>query len=87
VKFGMKTLMISGAMIGFCLGLALGMFSHSEWPSMLWHACAAAAALGLLTRWWGRAWTRNLQTAVYERRVAEAAARQQNPSSNTFPKK
>ena len=87
MKFGMKTLMVSGAMIGFCLGVALGLMGHTQWPTMLWHACAAAAALGLLTRWWGRVWMRNLQTAVYERRVAEAAARQQTPASNPFGKK
>jgi hypothetical protein len=46
----------------------------------------AAAALGLLMRWWGRVWLRSLQEALYERRAAEALARQQKQTPNTSKK-
>ena len=74
-------LMLTGAMIGFSLGLALGFAGRAEWPTTLWHACMAAAVLGWLMRWWGRVWTRGLQASLEQRRALEAAARQQNPST------
>jgi hypothetical protein len=76
----MKTLMLIGAMIGFSLGIALGFAGSAEWPTMLWHACAAAAVLGWLLRWWGQVWTRGLRDALEQRRAVEATARKQNPS-------
>jgi hypothetical protein len=75
----MKTLMLIGAMIGFALGIALGFAGQAEWPTMLWHACAAAALLGWLMRWWGHVWTRGLQASLEQRHALEMAARQQNP--------
>jgi galactitol-specific phosphotransferase system IIC component len=82
----MKLFMLSGAIIGFSLGLALGFAGQAEWSSMLWHACAAAAALGLLARWWGRVWLRGLHVSVLERRAAEIAARQKNQSTTPLKK-
>jgi hypothetical protein len=78
----MKTLMLCGAMIGFCLGLALGYAGRAEWPSMLWRACAAAAVLGVLMRWWAGVWLRSFQASLLERRAAEIAARQQAPATS-----
>ena len=78
----MKTLMLMGAMIGFALGIALGIAGRAAWPTTLWHACAAAAFLGWLMRWWARVWTSNLRDALEQRRATEAAARQQNPSTS-----
>jgi hypothetical protein len=74
----LKTLMLIGAVTGFCLGIATGLAVGTDWPTTLWRACAAAAALGWLMRWWGRVWLRGLQVAIYERRLAEAASRQQS---------
>jgi hypothetical protein len=82
----MKILMLIGAMIGFSLGIALGFAGQAEWPTMLWHACAAAAVLGWLMRWWGRVWTCGLRASLEHRRALELTARQQNPS-NTLAKK
>lgn len=82
----MKLFMISGAIIGFTLGLALGVSGQAEWPTMLWHACAAAAGLGLLARWWGKVWLRGLHVSLLERRAAEAAARQKNQSTTPLKK-
>jgi hypothetical protein len=82
----MKTLMLTGAMGGFVTGLALGFARRTEWPSMLWHACAAATATGLSLGWWGRVWLRGLQASLEDRRAQEAAARQQTPST-TIKKK
>ena len=82
----MKMLMLTGAMIGFSLGLALGFAGQAAWPTMLWHACAAAAVLGWLMRWWGRVWTTGLRASLEERRALEAAARQQTPSPSLAKK-
>ena len=82
----MKTLMLIGAMIGFSLGIALGFTGRAEWPTMLWHACAAAAILGWLMRWWGHVWTRGLRASLEQRHALEMAARPQNPLK-TLPKK
>ena len=76
----MKTLMLMGAIIGFLLGICLGYAGRATWPTMLWHACAAAAFLGWLMRWWGGVWTRSLRASLEHRRALEAAARQQNPT-------
>jgi hypothetical protein len=82
----MKMLMLIGAAIGFLLGIALGLAGHVDWPATLLRACACAAALGWLMRWWGRVWFRGLEASIYERRLAEATARQQ-PSQPTNPAK
>jgi hypothetical protein len=82
----MKMLMLSGAMIGFLLGIALGFAGRAEWPTMLWHAAAAAAGLAWLMRWWGRVWTRELRSSLEQRRVLEAAARQPSPSPSLLKK-
>ena len=75
-------LMLIGATIGFALGIALGLAGRAEWPTMLWHAAAAAAGLGWLMRWWGHVWTRGLRASLEQRRALEAAARQQTPSTS-----
>ena len=76
--------MLIGAMIGFCLGMALGLAGRAEWPTMLWRSCAAAAVLGWLMLWWGRVWTRGLRTSLEHRRALEVAARQQQPPASRF---
>jgi hypothetical protein len=63
----MKIFMLTGAMTGFAIGIALGFAGSAGWPSTLWHACVGAAALGLLMRWWGRTWTRGLRDALEQR--------------------
>jgi len=78
--------MLCGAMVGFCLGLALGYAGRAEWPSMLWRACAAAAVLGVLMRWWAKVWFQGFRTSLLERRAAELAARQQAPAKSTSRK-
>jgi hypothetical protein len=82
----MRTLMLIGAMIGFCLGIALGLVGRAQWPTMLWRASAGAAALGWLMLWWGRVWTRGLRASLEQRRAQEAAARQQQPPPSRFKK-
>jgi hypothetical protein len=82
----MKMLMLIGAMIGFSLGIALGIAGRAEWPTMLLHACAASALLGWLMRWWGRVWTRELRSALEQRRALEVTARQQNQSPSLAKK-
>jgi len=71
---GMKMLMLIGAILGFALGIALGLVAQAEWPSMLWRASVGAAVVGLLMRWWGRIWVRGLQDALEQQRVAQTAS-------------
>jgi hypothetical protein len=63
----MKRLMILGGLMGFCIGVAFGLVQGSAWPSILWRACAATYAAGLLMRWWGRVWIQGLQQSYQER--------------------
>jgi hypothetical protein len=60
----MKALLLIGGFLGFGIGLIFSWAQESAWPSCLWHACLAAYVGGLLLRWWGRAWRRNLEMAL-----------------------
>jgi len=82
----MKTLMLTGTVIGFLLGIGLGFAGRTDWPSAFLHAAAAAAALGLLMRWWGGVWLRGLRTSCEQRRLAEMVARQQAHSTSAQKK-
>jgi galactitol-specific phosphotransferase system IIC component len=82
----MKMLMLTGTAIGFLLGIALGLAAGTDWPSAFLHATAAAAALGLLMRWWGGVWLRGLRASYEQRRLAETAARQQAHSTSAQKK-
>lgn len=70
----MKIFMLTGAMLGFLLGIALGLGAGSDWPSTLWHACAGALALGVLMRWWARVWLRGFHETLEQRRSTQATA-------------
>ena len=71
----MKALMVLGAILGFLIGAGFGLAGRTEWPSALWNACAAACAAGLLMRWWGGIWLKNLEMAIHQRRRAGPAVR------------
>jgi hypothetical protein len=60
----MKLLLLIGGLLGFGIGLIFGWAQESAWPSCLWHACIAAYVGGLLLRWWGRAWRKNLEIGL-----------------------
>ena len=66
----MKLLMILGGMIGFAIGLGFGYARQSSGASILWRSCIAAAAAGLLMRWWGQVWMRCLQESHQQRLAA-----------------
>jgi hypothetical protein len=63
----MKALIVLGAIVGFLIGAAFGLAGHSQWPDALWHACAAALAAGVLTRWWSRVWMQGLRDSLAQR--------------------
>lgn len=71
----MKMLMILGGLLGFGIGISLGLIQHSDWSSMLWRSAIAAYGAGLLMRWWGGVWMRGLKEVGEERIVAAARAR------------
>jgi hypothetical protein len=63
----MKALIILGAIVGFVMGAAFGLAGNSPWPNALWHACAAALAAAVLTRWWSRVWMQSLRDSLDQR--------------------
>jgi hypothetical protein len=63
----MKALIVLGAIVGFLTGAAFGVAGRSPWPDALWHACAAALASGVLTRWWSRVWMQSLRDSLEQR--------------------
>ncbi|HOW65001.1 MAG TPA: hypothetical protein P5186_08525 [Candidatus Paceibacterota bacterium] len=66
----MKLLMITGGLLGFLIGTALGLAQNSPWPDIIWKASVVAYVAGLLMRWWGRVWIRELQNAALARQTA-----------------
>lgn len=60
----MKALMILGAIVGFLIGLGMGLAAGCSGATTLWRACAAALGTAVLVRWWGGIWLRNLQDAL-----------------------
>jgi hypothetical protein len=69
----MKLMMILGGLVGFAIGVALGIAQQSAWPTVLWRASAASLLAGLLMRWWGKLWIHSLEQSRRERRRADNA--------------
>lgn len=70
----MKPLMILGGLLGFGIGVSVGLLQQSDWPSILWRSAVAAYGAGMLMRWWGQIWMQGLKE-VGEERIAAARAR------------
>lgn len=70
----MKPLMILGGLLGFGIGVSVGLVQQSDWPSILWRSALAAYGAGMLMRWWGGVWLKGLNE-VGEERLAAARAR------------
>jgi hypothetical protein len=70
----MKSLLLIGGMLGFAIGLLFSWAQDSSWPATLWRAAIAAYFTGIMMRWWGRAWRKNLEKALLERQSALSAA-------------
>ncbi len=62
----MKKLMLLGGMLGFGIGVVFGRLQEASDATILWRACVAALAAGLLMRWWGRLWITNLKATLAE---------------------
>jgi hypothetical protein len=63
----MKSLIVFGAIVGFLIGAGFGLAGNSPMPTVLWHACAAALAAAILTRWWSRVWIQSLRDSLDQR--------------------
>lgn len=77
----MKFLMMMGAMVGFGIGFGFSCLQKVPWPNVIWHACVAAYVAGMLLRWWGRLWEKNLRLALIEKEAANV--RSEGPSTPT----
>lgn len=66
-KTRMKLLLLLGALLGFAIGVGLGLAHEKSLPSALVHGCIALYVGALLMRWWGRVWTKALQDSNRER--------------------
>lgn len=64
----MKSFMILGSIIGFCIGGGCSLAGDCSWSTALWRACAAALPAALLARWWSRMWLEGLREAVENKR-------------------
>ena len=64
----MKLLLLIGGLMGFLIGIGFGLIHEKSLPSALLHACVTMYVAGLLMRWWGRVWMKNLAQAHRERR-------------------
>lgn len=69
----MKLMMLLGGIIGFGIGIGFGLAESSAGPEALWRAAAAALIGGVLMRWWGRVWVKNLRQAQQEQSARQAA--------------
>jgi hypothetical protein len=76
----MRALLLIGGLLGFGIGLLFSWAEASSWPACLWHASLAAYLTGLLVRWWGGAWRKNLEDALREQQSVAAAAAAAAPS-------
>ena len=73
--------MIIGGLLGFLIGLAVGLARQNGWPSILWHASVAAYVSGLMLRWWGSVCLKSLQQVQHERLIAARAKPENAPST------
>ena len=80
----MKALMMLGAIVGFLIGVGLGLATGCSWSTTLWRACAAALGMGVLARWWGGIWLSNLKDALANPPAASTAT---NPPAAKNPNK
>ena len=75
----MRLLMLLGGFIGFLIGILMGAAQGSAWSGVLWRSSVAAFLAGVVLRWWGKVWARNLIEAQRERQ------RRPTPSSPPPP--
>jgi hypothetical protein len=74
--------MISGALMGFVSGVAFGLARANSWPLIVGRASVVSFCSGLLMRWWGRVWLKNLRASQAQRLAAETV---KSPSSPVKP--
>ena len=62
----MKLLLLIGGLIGFGIGMGLGLVREQSLSTALLHACIALYIGALLMRWWGRVWIKALRDSQQE---------------------
>jgi uncharacterized phage protein gp47/JayE len=70
----MKPYIIQGGMIGFLLVFGLNTFNGNDLGVSLMRACIAAAAFGLMARWFARTMFSELHLSLYLAQQAAAEA-------------
>ena len=74
--------MLIGGVLGFSIGLLFSWAQESSGSTCLWHACLAAYLTAMLMRWWGGAWRKSLEAALYESQSISQTAKP-SPLSKT----
>ena len=62
--------MTLGGLLGFVIGISLGLAQDCAWPTVLWRASVAACLSGLVLRWFGGVWVKVFHQAQRERQAA-----------------
>lgn len=60
----MKKMMMMGGLMGFSIGVVLGLVKGVTWPELFLRACVATLLSGLLVRWWARLWITSLKESL-----------------------
>jgi hypothetical protein len=64
----MKLLLLVGGLVGFVIGISLGLVHEKSLPSAVVHACVTLYVGGLLMRWWRGVWIKALRESHEEGR-------------------
>jgi hypothetical protein len=75
----MKRLVLIGGMIGFLIGVGLGLCSEgASWPGVFLRAALTCVIGGIVLRWWGRTWVDAIRDVHNQQMAALAKAQEAN---------
>jgi hypothetical protein len=73
----MKRLVLIGGIIGFLIGVGLGLCTEgASWPGILVRAALTCLIGGILLRWWGSNWVDALREVQNQHLAAMAKAQE-----------
>jgi hypothetical protein len=63
----MKSLLLTGGILGFVCGFAFSFIHKEAWPVCLWHGGLSAFLASVLLAWWNQVWNESLKDAAADR--------------------